>query len=251
MMAVNDHEEEQLNSVRGDGRPLGAWREVLGVLAPVLAVGAILLYGYLSVAYDNFYRGLGIDPADVGLSYTGVLARSSGFVIVCLAAAGTLAIIPTILGFGRPEERRKNPSRFTALFALIGIILSLLLIDPLLTAGDAARDVREGKPVGPIHILGWPISPVPPVPFSRLPVLAIHADPATVEPGGKRAEAPAVERLQGRKVLYLGQAGGAVVLYDPGDQQAVYVSASSIVLHVSNCNAEHSPNLACNQLRPH
>ena len=185
------------------------------------------------------------------MNYTGVLARSSGFVVVYLAAVGTLAVIPTILTYGRPEERRKNRARLNALLALIGIILASLLIDPLLAAGDAARDVREGKPVGPIHILGWPVPPIPPFPISRLPVLAVHADPATVEPAGKPGEAPAAERLRGRKLLYLGQAGGTVVLYDPGDQQAVYVSASSIVLRVSNCNTEHSPNPLCGQLQPH
>jgi amino acid transporter len=247
MTTADDREQEQTN-IRGKGRPVAAWHEILGVLTPVLAVGAILLYGYLSIAYDNFYQGLGIDPNDVGFEYTGVLARSSGFVVVYLTAVGTLAVIPTILTFGRPEERRKNRARFIALLAMIGIILVLLLIDPLLSAGDAARDVREGKPVGPIHLI---TSPVPPFPISRLPVLAIHAGPAMVEPAGKLGEAPAVERLRGRKVLYLGQAGGTVVLYDPEDQEAVYVSASSILLHVSNCNTKRSPDPACSQLQLH
>jgi hypothetical protein len=69
----------------------------------MLAVGAILLYGYLSIAYDRFYRGFGIDPSDVGLTYTGILARSSGFVLICLAIA-SLAAIP-LLTVGRRKVR--------------------------------------------------------------------------------------------------------------------------------------------------
>ena len=55
-MTAGDREQEQTNNIRRNGRPLAAWHDILGVLTPVLAVGAVLLYGYLSIAYGNFYR---------------------------------------------------------------------------------------------------------------------------------------------------------------------------------------------------
>lgn len=245
-MAVRDREQGQASDIRSDRRPLAAWRDILGALTPVLAVSAVLLYAYLSIAYDRFYRGLGVDPGDVGLSYSGTLARSSGFVVAYLAVAGFLVVVPAILTLGQPQARRTNRRRFNALLGLAGFMLVAMLIDPMLAAGYAARDVRAGMPVGPIRFQGVPMTPIP---LPALPVLAIHADPATIEPAGKPGEAPAAERLRGRKVLYLGQANGTVALYDPGAQQAVYVSASSILLHVSNCNAAPSPDPACRQFQ--
>jgi hypothetical protein len=48
-------------------------------------------------------RRLGVDPNDVGLSYTGTLARSSGFVVVYLMAA---AITFALVQFTRPMQAK-------------------------------------------------------------------------------------------------------------------------------------------------
>jgi hypothetical protein len=219
----------------------------------VLALSAVLLYAYLSIGYERFYGSLGVDPGAVGLSYTGVLARSSGFVLAFLLAVVIGAGGPLSLHRDIQRERRKNPTALPrpglprpvliAIF-LITIVLIGTLTVPMLNAGDAARDVKAGKPVGPIRFPGPPWVPLPTLP---LPVLAIHAAPATVEPAGKPGDSPAAERLQGRKVLYLGQAGGVVVLYDPSAQQVIYIPAGSVFLHVSNCNSTHSTDPACAQ----
>jgi hypothetical protein len=84
-MAVRDKEQQTL-SVNRLGRDL-PWRDTLGHLPAVLAVGAVTIYAYLSLCYDRFYGGLGVNPDDVGLSYTGTLARSAGFVVAYLVAA--------------------------------------------------------------------------------------------------------------------------------------------------------------------
>jgi hypothetical protein len=94
-----------------------------------------------------------------------------------------------------------------------------------------------GKAVSPIG--AWFL------PFRGLDVLAIHAAPATVEPAGKPSDSPAAERLRGRRLLYLGQSGGTVVLYDAATQRAVYVPGSSVILHVANCDAKPPPDPAC------
>jgi len=243
-MAVHDQEQDQTSDARRKRQPLGAWRDILGALAPVLALGAVVLYGYLSIAYDEFYRSLGVDRSDVGLSYTGVLARSSGFVVTYLILATLFALLVITMTLQLVYRQRRDPAttwwraggRLVAAMTTLPFLLFLTLAGPLQEADDAARAVRAGRPVIPVRDA------------LRLPILAIRADPATVEPAGKPGDAPAVERLGRREVLYLGQASGTVVLYDPAAQQAVYVPASSIILRVTNCNAEPAPDPACRQL---
>jgi hypothetical protein len=238
-MAVQDQESQQHDAAGGSGRRL-PWREVLGHAPAVLVVGAVLMYGYLSICYERFYGFLGVDPNDVGLSYTGTLARSSGFVVVYVLLA--------YLGFAMGQdvlELRDMPGRplvrtsMITGFALVGLLVVGGAIWPPLAAGVSADDVKAGRPVGPLLF---------PAPLPPIPILAIHADPATVEPAGKPGDAPAAERLRGRKLLYLGQSGGTVVLYDAAAQQAVYVAAGSIVLHVANCDATPPPDPSCAQI---
>src|SRR5215216_360225 len=80
VMAVRDDQG------RGPGLP--PWRDAFGHAPTVLAVGAVVLYAFLSLCYELFYRSLAVDPSDVGLSYAGTLARSSGFVIVYVFFVG-------------------------------------------------------------------------------------------------------------------------------------------------------------------
>ena len=120
------------------------------------------------------------------------------------------------------------------LVVLVGLLIGAFSGAPIL-ASNAARDVRAGKPVAPIRFMQVPWSPYrPPL---TIPVVAIHADPATVEPAGDTTDSSSVERLQGHRLLYLGQSGGTTVLYDATSDRAVYVPTSSIVLHVADCDA--------------
>ena len=256
-MAVRD-EEQQRDAPTANSKSL-PWQDVVGHLPAVLALGGVLVYAYLSIGYELFYSRLGVDANDVGLSYAGVLAHAVGFVVVylfiltALYAGIVLAKVDLARQRGeRDQQRGKKPAAsrprpsFVATMAVV--LLAIFIVNslryPLLDAGDAARDVQTGRPVSPIRYAGESNSPLP---IPRLPLLAIHADPATVEPAGKPGDAPAAERLHGRELLYLGRAHGTVVLYDPDPavQQAVYVPASSIILRVSNCNAEPPSDTTC------
>src|SRR5215218_10370887 len=206
------------------------WGDALKHAPAVLALAALVIYGYLSICYDAFYRALGVDPGDVGLSYAAILARSSGFVIAAcfllLIAAALLIDPPTRAELRHPVAARlisaaagliSFASRWLAVF-VVGTMFLLVFTQ----AEDAARDVRAGNPVRPLH----------PPSFASIPlvILAIRADPATVEPAGKPGDSPAADRLRGRRLLYLGQADGTVVLYDAAAQRAVYVPASAMIL---------------------
>jgi hypothetical protein len=219
----------------------------------VLAAGAVVIYAYLALCYEEFYGRLAVDPSDVGLNYAGVLARSTGFVAVYLLVAALFIGGAVIARRGMERQRPTNPARARRAGCLLMVAMALFaayavstLRYPLRDARRAARAVQAGKPVSPTH--HGAESTFPLALTLGLPLLAIHADPATVEPAGKPEDAPAAERLRGQKVLYLGQANGTVVLYDPAAQQAVYLPASAIILKVTNCDAEPSA-LACSQLR--
>jgi hypothetical protein len=238
-MAVRDDRQTALGEE--DFMPL-PWGDALKHAPAVLALAALAIYAYLSICYDGFYRALGVDPGDVGLSYAAILARSSGFVIA--ASFLFLFFVPVLFPAPLPPpsrprryaawvrrhqptpEQRRRAEAVSRFVATLLILLVFLYVFEL--AEGAARDVKAGKPVRPVR---------PPVPGMSIPltILAIHADPATVEPTGKPGASPAADRLRGRRLLYLGQAGGTIVLYDVAAQRAVYVPASAVILQVANC----------------
>jgi amino acid transporter len=229
-----------------DGQPLNEarrglpWRETLGHAPAVALVSGLLLYAYLSLCYHLFYGRLGVDPNDVGLSYTGTLARSAGFVTATLVAiVGAVSLVREARredAEGKTRRERWFPPVGCTVVIACGMVLYLGLILPPLGAWMAGNAVMAGRPVSPT-VAADPVLP--------LPILAIHADPATVEPAGKSTDSPSIERLHGRRLLYLGQSGGIVVLYDATADRAVYVPASSIVLQVANCRAKPPPDAAC------
>jgi hypothetical protein len=229
------------------GRRLPSWLELLGQLVPLLGVAAILLYGYLAVCYDRFYGSLGVDPNDVGLSYSTTLARSPALVVGFVAASmivwpmAAQRLLVDLRAVPRGGPDRPDKSQIVTTMIPIAFIVFLVIWVPL-QAGLAANDVKVGKAVRPIR---FPVTQIP-----AFAVLAVRASPAVVEPAAKAGDLPAVERLHGRSLLYLGQANGTVVLYDPSNdaEQVVYLPASSIVLRVSNCEADRSPDPACKRL---
>ena len=243
-MAVRD--EEQPPGERPQASMGLLWREALSHTPALLLLSGLLIYGYLSLCYQRFYGSLGVDPNDVGLSYAGTLARSSGFVVAYLLVAtyliggGTGAVRHARSRWGMPHTRAMTTIQ--VLSALIAFLIAASLGLTISEARDAARDVQAGLPVGPLQFLENPFGEGPLLPVL---ILAVHADPATVEPAGKPGDSPAVERLRGRKLLYLGQSGGIVVLYDAAADRAVYAPASALILKVANCDAQPSPDPAC------
>jgi hypothetical protein len=75
---------------------------------------------------------------------------------------------------------------------ITGLMVVSLLGWPLAVAGDAAKHVQAGHPVGTVVLPGLPLTPFP---FPPLPVLAIRAEPATIAPAGKPTDTPSVQRL--------------------------------------------------------
>jgi hypothetical protein len=58
------------------------WKDVISSAVPLLTILGLALYALSSYASGHFYSSLGTTPADVGLSYVGMLAASTGWAIV-------------------------------------------------------------------------------------------------------------------------------------------------------------------------
>jgi hypothetical protein len=201
------------------------WAKIMGLATPIVVTSGIVIYGILSLGYEWFYGRLGIDPAAVGLSYSTVLSRSTGFVAISI-----LVILIGLAVAIRDWPRMEN--RFIFIGSLVVSTLVFFLIIELTSSVSAANAVTAGRPIAPLSAIG-------------ITELDFHADPVRIEPVGKAGEAPAVDRLVSRTdLLYLGQANGIVVLYDASTQSALYIPSASIVLVQRNC-ATKRPDPNC------
>jgi hypothetical protein len=227
------------------------WRQILGSLSGLLILVGVLVYGCLSMIYWSFYGPLGIDPSDVGLNYANVLSRAAALIFVPFIAVvyvgllvGLVRIIPPateatvkLLRVRRKPFRTAATRRITpradwsipkwamgAVGIAIALLLTVLFIMQIIQASFLAASVRSGKPIRDSYV-GW----MQPALFS------IRADPVTVSSNGTADEAPIVEKLSKRTdLLYLGQANGTLVLYDPRQEIAFYLPANTAVLTVNH-----------------
>jgi hypothetical protein len=243
-----------------DKRPNPVLTQTLGQAAILLAIVGLTLYGLTSLAYDSFYGPLGVDPGDVGLTYSSVMARVTGLSVLfvtCLILAILYPLTLMVWRLARYRVRRRrryaqsgsgeSHSKAAKLMPPLGaaalIIFSILLITigGMRDGHSAALAVKRGKPVGPTGRF--------------FTLLAFRADPVSVEAIGNPKIAQSITRfgcspssytsLCWDKLFYLGQANGIVVLYNSTDQRSIHLPASSIMLHVSNCRTKLSPDLLC------
>jgi hypothetical protein len=69
------------------------WKDVISSAVPLLSVLGLALYALSSYAYGHFYSSLGTTPADVGLTYVGMLAASTGWAIALALGLGFVVSI--------------------------------------------------------------------------------------------------------------------------------------------------------------
>jgi hypothetical protein len=90
-------------AVASDERELwSVWRDIASVAVPLLTVLGLAFYALSSHAYEQFYGSLGTTPADVGLTYFGVLAASTGWAVVL--GLGLAFLVPMLV-YGLPVIR--------------------------------------------------------------------------------------------------------------------------------------------------
>jgi hypothetical protein len=225
---------------------LPSFRELFAIMAVSLAVTALLVCGLLSFAYERFYQALGVNPADIGLTFGVTVSRSVSFT-VAFAVAVTLVAVAVRLILAAPLRRLRAHAGWTRTFhstdfalvlgcyvalGLLAIFAAVAVISPVTSYTARAADAaRSGNVVRPLQLYG-------------LPLLAMQAEPATVQPTNKARTLPGIWDLNDRPVLYLGQAGGVAVLYDADRGRVVYTPMDLVVLHVRNCGGQ-APPAAC------
>jgi hypothetical protein len=183
-----------------------------------LVASGIIWFAVLTITYEQFYGRLGISADDVGLSYINLLTSSVGTALTVLLATilyTSLALVAirilqrTVLRLGTLSGDVQY--RLTAaLLIVIAVAISFFYLP--LTAVNSAYAVQQGRAVRTPRLILPPIS-----------ILSIRADRAVIreeEPGRD----PSLRRLAQKQLIYLGQANGTLVLYDPESQRPVYVS---------------------------
>ncbi|MFI6376468.1 hypothetical protein [Streptomyces sp. NPDC050546] len=207
-------------------------------LLPALAVASALLFGLLTVEYDQFYRELGMAPGDVGIEYSTQLSGSAGLAalsIVTSAAVFAAVAVGLMVArrWGRPGLRSRTDRARAflwgrerrALTMLACCAMGILLVGALVSyvADEMADNVKGGKWVEPLHI----------GPVTLLSVRAYPADVRlTVDDGDRRLDLTSVEPS---RLLYIGRGPNTVVLYDYRNQRPLYLPAKDVTITTYNC----------------
>lgn len=274
------------------------WKDVVTLAAPLLTVLGFAFFGLSNYAYGHFYSSLGTTPADVGLTYFGILAVSTGWAIAL--GLGLAFVVPMVI-YGMPIVRlggmvgehlrmgelivvapfrygwpmlrevirdrhlpkEEREARMDAMIAQAeagldreqawrdqfleteiepgtklgqlwaeGLFVRLILIVVLF----ASVNFLVFNPIEQINRYAEQVNAGHPGRVSAglfgLPLVRLRADEVRVASAGGVGQFPAVDRLKGRKLIYLGEANAKAVLYDPGHRVTFYVPAATLVLEV-------------------
>jgi hypothetical protein len=196
---------------------------------PVVVVTLIGAFAYLitRIAQTSFYNKFGVDPEDVGLSYSATLSRAALGLIVVLLAALVLTTFTTFVGpkvaVEEPPDaeagrRRIGPSASVLLASFTVALVLLAIWWPLVYSYDAT-DVLHGKRLRPT-LLGIYRNPL------GLRAEVVHV--AWIDPTHARYKF--FVKSKPKRVVYLGSAGGIAVFFDPTNQQTVRVPQNDIVI---------------------
>lgn len=111
------------------------WVPSVDTLAKLVAVASAVLYGILFLAYRSYYVAVEINPEDVGVTNSFVLARVFGFILITLAVGVIVVIYLFITSVSTTGHHPwANSLRYVTML-LLGVALSLYLgwIFPLAT----------------------------------------------------------------------------------------------------------------------
>src|SRR5438874_295655 len=60
---------------------LNQWKVLIGIFVALVPIAFAVLYGFLRMAYQEFYAGLGLTPEDVGLTQIAMVAPVGVFAL--------------------------------------------------------------------------------------------------------------------------------------------------------------------------
>ena len=114
------------------GPILATFSTVIGILGPIGAAAAAILYAVLRIAHSEFYSPLGLTPEDVGLSQTAIIARATvmfGFHALLLTTELATAVLAyrLILPISRLSSHERRFDWPVVVCLLPGIALLVVL----------------------------------------------------------------------------------------------------------------------------
>jgi hypothetical protein len=202
--------------------------------ATVIALAGLVAYSVLRVSYAMFYGRFGVEPEEVGLGQTQIIAYAVlaliGFIVVSGAALVLAYFLMRLMGLRRypvaddaPLWRRAMAFTATPYWIVGGpviiVVVSLVLFTLPEQARSLADQVEEGETVRPPVSFSW-----------RILDLHVKALPARVTGLGPD---PLPAQLESRSLRYLGEAGGVAVLYDWKSERVLRVPTGSVVVLTS------------------
>lgn len=129
-------------------RPAETLAAALSDVRAVLAVVGLVLYIVLRVAYDRFYRPLGLSPDDLGLSYFELLAQSAIGAVAVLTFWGLVMLVALAVDIG--SEGVELGARVVAAMVLwvLFVVLGVLTDSPVLLYPPVAGAVVTAAILG-------------------------------------------------------------------------------------------------------
>ena len=189
----------------------------------VVTVAGVVFYAAVRYGQKTFYDRLGLTPADVGLSRIETLAQATGLAFDIALVTAILVGVPA-LGYWivqRIDRRFPFPPSRSLNVALIAAVVFCAVFSVFFTvvwfrsqALWAANRVEAGKPVQ----------------LSFVSDTGIHAEKALITWTGDAPEGLA--DLPTHRLLYLGVAGGSVVLYDVDTKRSLRLPAGDVVVSI-------------------
>jgi hypothetical protein len=223
-----------------------SWASTLP-LATLITLLGLYFYSGLASRYEAFYSPLSVNLEDVGLNYSAILARSGEQIVTPL-----FLILLTYFTFRRLREAttegewrsgRAHTGRWRRLRAsrawlkplgwlILAVVATVAFADYAIELQSfeertkaSVSAVREGRAIDGIETAS-----------GRYTLLNVHVREARIESvTNPNPNVPlAVRALVGRPLLYVGQADGTLVLFDPTVDQAVYLPRNSVMLSVGS-----------------
>ena len=203
----------------------------LAALAPIWAVLTLVGYGVLRQLYANFYGTLGASPEDVGVDATQALTVAA---VPLLTLLVLVAVAHEALRRGRTDRRQLTRTLRASIVALVVVGGTALALWSWWQTSVASAAAYRGSLISSVNI-------------GPVQVLALRAEPVQVTWIGS-LPAGATPPVSGDDCfMYLGQANGSVVLFDPGPESGEAVRtlrfpADDVALAV--VRGEHKPGQA-------
>src|SRR3954449_3290680 len=212
----------------------GSWLDQAQKVTAVLALGRVLIFGVLLLAYGQFYRELGVSLNDVGVEYGKALGGAAGLTIVLLIST---TVVAGVVWFAADRVSR-HVNFVPTMFVTFGLLALFAAVSLPRWANARASAVKHGRPVESVRLLG-------------VEILSIRAAPAVVQvvQGEQTSLSKSVQALR-QPLFYLGQGRGQVVLYEQPTQRAIFIPSSLLaLLETSNCETHRSPDKICRDVK--